>query len=293
MDKNELRAKKISTHYKVSNMNPEFTMKDIDLTKRTVTGMFNTYNFIDSDMDMLLDGAAKKSISHRGPKSEAPNKIKHLKNHNWNDNMARIDVLKEKKVDFNGQEIKGIYHESFYPETTLANDMLINIQEGVYDNRSIGFKYVELIFVEKDGDNWEKYLSLAINPEVAEEAGFLWVVPEIKLWEGSDVTFGANELTPMLGLKDGNKEAVVIKTFERIDLLQKMVKSGTQSDETLHNFAMEVSQLKQILTELFDKEPSLKDTILEDSRNKKDTQEKDDSKKLKDDQKEYYLSLIN
>ncbi len=65
----ELINKKLETFYKVQDTCNK--VKDIDLKKRVVTGMFNSYFFIDSDGDMLLPGAATKSIKERGPGSDS------------------------------------------------------------------------------------------------------------------------------------------------------------------------------------------------------------------------------
>ena len=132
------------------------TIKDLDMTKRTVAGLFNSYFYIDSDLDMLVTGAASKSIQEKGAGSKSGNKIKHLKDHNWSEVIARIDVIDERKVDVDGKSIEGIYYESYYPETTASNDMLIKIQEGLYDDRSIGFRYRTLGVAEQDSEDEDR-----------------------------------------------------------------------------------------------------------------------------------------
>ena len=68
------KDQKLSNPYKVTTMGN--AIKDVDVKKRVVTGMFNTSFFIDHDMDMLLPGAAKKSIKERGVGTNSGNKIK-------------------------------------------------------------------------------------------------------------------------------------------------------------------------------------------------------------------------
>lgn len=264
---------KIKTTYKQSTNNAN--IKEVDLSKRVVSGLFNSYFYIDSDLDMLLPGCAAKSIADRGVNSNAVNKIKHLKDHDWSLNMARIDVLREDTIDFEGKPISGIYHESYYPKTQLATDMLINIQEKVYDNRSIGFNYAKLMLAEKNSEDIDKanryneYIKLALNPEVAEEYGYFWIVPEIKLWEGSDVTFGANSLTPFLGTKSVDKDIISARINLKLDQLAKyqaklvdQLANGKQSDYTMHGFEMQLLTIKQSINDLQKIEPekSLKDT---------------------------------
>lgn len=255
--------------YKVRSV--EKAVKDVDIASRTVTGIYNSYFYIDSDLDMLLPGAASKSIQERGVGSTKGNKIKHLKDHDWSQNIARIDMLEERTVDFGGKQIEGIYHESFYPESTDSTDMLIKIQAGLYDSRSIGFQYEKMALCERDATkeehikNWNTYLPKALNPEKALENGYFWVVKEIRLWEGSDVSFGANELTPLLGLKSQNKELLQAQLFSKLDICQGLFKSGNLSDEGFHRLDMEMKQIKAYISTLTEPKP-LKVSTPEPSR---------------------------
>ena len=269
------KDKKLGNPYKARTVTK--AVKDVDLEKRTVTGVFNSYFYIDSDMDMILPGAAAKSIQERGVGSTKGNKIKHLKDHDWSKNIARLDVLEEKKVEINGKEVHGIYHESFYPESQDSTDLLIKIQEGLYDARSIGFQYEKLVFCAKQSENedqelnWNKYLPMALNPEVAEERGHFWVVKEIKLWEGSDVSFGANELTPMLGLKSASKSILQGQLFAKLDVCQNLMVKGNLSDDGFHQLDMEMKQIKSYISTLIEHKPSKKDTTLNNSRRPENT----------------------
>lgn len=257
--------KKKGNPYKVRTVTK--AVKDVDLEKRTVTGVFNSSFYIDSDMDMLLPGAASKSIQERGVGSTKGNRIKHLKDHDWAQNIARLDVLEERKVEIDGKEMQGIYHESFYPEATDSTDLLIKIQAGLYDARSIGFTYEKIVFCAKQSENedhvrnWGTYLPMAINPEVAEKMGHFWTVKEIKLWEGSDVSFGANELTPMLGTKSADKGILQTQLFAKLDTCQKLMKNGTLSDEGFHQLDMEMQQIKSYISTLTEHKPFKKGTI--------------------------------
>jgi len=270
-------AEKKASPYKVKSLT--HATKDVDLSKRTVTGLFNSCYFIDEDLDMVLPGAATKSINERGVGSTKGNKIKHLKDHNWTHNIARLDVLDERKVEINGKEITGIYHESYYPQTTDSTDLLIKIQEKMYDSRSIGYQYVNLVLCQKQSENednvrnWDLYLPLAMNPEVAEEYGHFWVVKELMLWEGSDVTFAANALTPMLGIKGANKDAVINELFTKIDYAHSLMKSGNLSDEGFHQLDMEIKQIKAYIADISTNEQPLKQSTppFVPSRKVKDT----------------------
>lgn len=258
---NKIQFKK-DISYAVKGQNELVTIKDVDTSKRIVTGIYNTYNFLDSDYDVILPGAAKKSISERGPLSTSVVHIKHLMFHDWKQLPGRIKVLQEKEVDINGLMVTGLYFETEMSPTTIGNDALINYQLKVYDNHSIGFQFLDGEYIDSEADDWGKVLQQLINPQKAVDAGFMYLWKEIKLYEGSTVAFGANELTPSLGVKDAEKhpDLVAMKVLERIELLGSVLKSGTQSDEMLQAFDMERLQLKQLIKELFLKGPSVAPT---------------------------------
>ncbi len=221
-------------------------IKDVDTSGRIVTGFYNTYNFLDSDNDILLPGAAKKSIKERGPDSDATAKIKHALNHNLTTLPGKILVLKESEVD----GVSGIYFETKMADTTLGNDTLKNYLEGIYDNHSIGFQYKQIEMLERGATAWNKVVQNLINPDMLEGKDYIFAVKEIALFEGSTVAFGANSLTPFMGVKSGNKESYLLSLHSRIDNLTKTLKSGTQSDEMMNTFELQVLQLKQVMTEL-------------------------------------------
>ncbi|MDX1938043.1 MAG: HK97 family phage prohead protease [Flavihumibacter sp.] len=263
-DIKDISVKK-STPYKVKS----FALKaeDVDLTKKTVTGFYNSFYFFDSDADVLLPGCSLKSIRERGPLSTAVPKIKHLLHHDWTKSPGPIKELDEKKV----QQIQGIWFASKMIDTAEGRDTLINYQEGVYDNHSIGFRYLDGEFVDNDSENWKMYLDMLINPEAAEKFGYMFVWKEIQFFEGSTVMFGANSLTPYLGVKSGNKDLLKMQVVDKIELLEKQLRGGTQTDEMMHQFAMQTAQLKQYISEMFDTEPDIKDTLKNEGRKNKST----------------------
>ncbi len=95
-------------------------------------------------------------------------------------------------------------------------------------------------------------MELLLNPEKAEAAGYFYAVKEIKLYEGSTVGFGMNELTPYLGVK-GKEEITQSQIIERIAKFEKLLTIGTLSDYTLQSAEIQLLQLKQVMSELFDK----------------------------------------
>ncbi len=237
---------------------------DVDMSKRIVTGMFSSYLFLDSDNDVLLPSCCAKSIQEHGPDSKGDVKIKHLLDHMWSCIPGKLQVLEE--TTKNG--VQGVYFETKMVSSTLGNDTLINYQENIYDNHSIGFQYLDGKYLTDGESDWDKYVGMLVNPDAAKDAGYMFVWSQLKLWEGSTVAFGANSLTPYLGVKSGNPQALSIKINDRITLLQKQLTSGTQSDETMRNFNMELIQLKQLISELFDQQPDAKDILKKDRTEK-------------------------
>lgn len=266
---NQLQERK-NKEYAVKSVSSDLVIKDVDLTKRIVTGLYNTFNFFDSDYDVILPGAAQKSINERGPNSSAIGKIKHLLFHDWTQLPGKIQVLQEKQVTVNNKSMQGIYFETEMADTKMGDDTLVNYQQLIYDNHSIGFQFLDGEWIDSESDNWDAAIGKLMNPEKAEDAGFMYLWKEIKLYEGSTVAFGANEMTPYLGVKDMDKTALAMKIMGRINALNEQVRKGTQSDEMLYSFEMQTKQLKQIINELFLKGPSLRPTPPK-GREEKDT----------------------
>lgn len=268
-----LKQKKLSADYKVNDM-PDTVMKDLDFDKRIVQVIPNTYLFMDSEWDVLVPGCCKKSLADRGPGSSAKAKIKNVKDHNITQRIGVPQLIEERsegKKHF-------LYAESYLMENTLGNDTLIEYQSGAIDQHSIGFRYRDLEFLTNEASEWNYWLDQLINPEKAEAAGFMYLVKEIELFEFSPVSFGANELTAYLGVKAkaadtvNYKKQCLLKISDRITTLEKMYRDGKQSDDRLQDFELQCLQLKQIIKELHNSEPSIKDTIVINSRqNTKDT----------------------
>jgi len=234
--------------YAVKTFGQGISVKDVSTSDRIVTGFFNSYNWLDSDGDILLNGCAKKSITERGAQSTAVAKIKHALNHDLSQLVGKIQVLEEKELD----GINGIYFETKMANTELGNDTLQNYLEGVYDNHSIGFRYMQLQMIEKFsmGVQWEQIKSSIINPQDMDQREMVFVIKEINLFEGSTVAFGSNSLTPYLGTKSTDKKTILFSLNNRMDKLVKSLSSGTQSDDMMNTFELQVAQIKQMMGEI-------------------------------------------
>lgn len=185
----------------------EVKSSDPDILRVKVVA--NTANWIDSQMDMLIDDCWKTSIKARA------GMIPHLHDH-----IQSIEAKIGEVVSIYSQELKltelGLNQAGTTQALIFETDVMKSYNAAIFNqyklNRinqhSIGLQYVNISLCindeesEKEFDFWNKYYPLIINKEVADEYGFFWVVSEIKLLENSCVLFGANELTPTLDSSD-------------------------------------------------------------------------------------------
>jgi HK97 family phage prohead protease len=146
----------------------EGIIEDVDDVKGIVTGYFSAVNNIDSDGDVIVSGAYKKTVAENGPMGR--NRIMHLLQHNPLMPLAKPMELME--------DAKGLRFTSKITETSYGKDVIKLYKEGVFNEHSVGFEIIK-------SDNKSAYREIR----------------EIKLWEGSTVTWGANANTPIESMK--------------------------------------------------------------------------------------------
>lgn len=169
----------------------------------------NTALWCDSHMDVLLPDNAKKSLKER------KGMIPHLHDHKWEMDAEVGDVANIYYQDIELKELglnKPGTAQCLIFETDIREDynpkVYSKYKAGKVKQHSIGLFYVTLELAindsdyEKEQDFWNKYIDQVINKEVCEDAGYFWVVSEIKLVENSAVLFGSNILTPTLADED-------------------------------------------------------------------------------------------
>ena len=199
-------------------------IKDVDFDKRTVSGYFARFNNIDSDGDMIKSGAFLKSINENG------HRIKHLKNHN-------PDMMIGKIVDIH-EDGSGLHFTSVLSKNTHGMDALIEYQEGLITEHSIGYNII------KASNSNDEYQSLE----------------ELRLFEGSAVTWGANEATPVTGIKG---IANVKELEDELNSLLKYCKVAGFSDELYSSTEIKIKQIQQAISNL--KKDSEQPEVNEDS----------------------------
>jgi len=193
----------------ISFKNYDATIKDLDVATGIVTGYFSQFNTIDLDGDVIMPGAFTKTIAERGPDSSKP-EIAYLWQHDTCKPLGKLMVLREDNF--------GLYFEAKMSDTTWGEDALKLYRDGVITQHSIGYQVI-------------KAVETTIDMEEVEQ------IFEVKLWEGSAVTFGANPNTPFTGFKS------VEEREDRIKTLVKAIKNGSYTDETFGLIEFELLKL--------------------------------------------------
>lgn len=194
----------------ISFKNYDATIKDLDVATGVVTGYFSQFNSIDLDGDVIMPGAFTKTIAERGPDSSKP-EIAYLWQHDTTKPLGKLLVLREDNF--------GLYFEAKMSDTTWGEDALKLYRDGVITQHSIGYQVIKSVETQMD-----------MEEEVEQ-------IYEVKLWEGSAVTFGANPNTPFTGFKSAQERE------DRIKTLVKAIKNGSYTDETFGLIEFELLKL--------------------------------------------------
>jgi HK97 family phage prohead protease len=151
---------------------------------RTITGIFSVFGNLDSYNDRIWPGSFAKTLLERG------SKIVHLWQHDWwSPPIAVIKSIREVTREELPAEVLAAAPEALggaevereYLDNEMANWVLDAIIKGAPLEMSFGFDAVKYDFEELPGAkyDWEKLRNLR----------------EIRLWETSDVLWGANDAT--------------------------------------------------------------------------------------------------
>jgi HK97 family phage prohead protease len=209
-------------------------IKDMDSDKRQVAVYLSTFDTIDADNDMIKKGAFAKSIQERGAQSTSNRKIAFLRHHDWDWQIGKWLSLEE--------DDKGLFAVGELGRSTKGNDAYLDYEDGIIREHSIGFQYMS------DKIRW-------IDDSTKEEGGY-WMVSEVKLYEGSAVTFGANEHTNVVDVMKGeNRVEVADKIAKEIEGVIKGLTNGKGTDERLFELEMKLKFLNAKLLTLAKTEP--------------------------------------
>ena len=187
-----------------------YSVKGIDEAKGIIEGYASAFGNIDSDGDVLVKGAFTKTISERGPAGK--NQIYHLAQHDSTKILGKPLELMEDDY--------GLKFVSQISKTTLGKDYLQLYLDGIINEHSIGFN--------------------TIKNDMGRDANY---IKEVKLWEYSAVTWGANEMTPTLSAKSAT---------DRLVKMTKAFRNGNYSDDTFQMLEVEIERLSDLIKSLTD-----------------------------------------
>lgn len=197
-------------------------VKDVDTTGRHVVFYAAAFGNVDSYGDIIVSGAFKKTISERGP--AGTDQLKYLNQHDTWQLAGKITEAVE--------DAHGLLLTAKVSNTTLGNDMLALEADGAYEH-SIGYKTVQS----------------STETRSSEEVRIL---SEVMLYEGSAVTWGANPLTPTVGIKSATPAEQASRLFKSLDKFDGLLRKGNLSNETCLMLQLQHKQMKQALTDLLD-----------------------------------------
>lgn len=180
-----------------------FDDSQVNMEERTFKGYASTFGNVDEVGDIIEAGAFAKSIQERGP--EGTKQIKVLWQHDMPLGMPTVML----------EDSKGLYVEGKISKTRLGDEALELMRDGVVDRMSIGF-------------------SIPQGKAYYDEAMGVRKIKEVKLFEFSPVTFPANELAVVTGVKN-------------LELIRQLANGGELSQEEMKALADILPQLQALV----------------------------------------------
>lgn len=177
---------------------------DADEKAGIVKGYASVFGNVDSDGDIIMNGAYKKTIS------ENKSRIKYLYQHDLDKPLGKMIHLEEDQ--------KGLIFEASVPKTQLGKDVLQLMMAGVITENSVG-----IMPIQKEMRNGYREIS------------------EVKLYEVSAVTLAANDQAMILDVKGNVDPEKVAKRYDRI---AQLIRKGEISDELGYALESEIQKLK-------------------------------------------------
>lgn len=169
---------------------------DVDEAKGVIVGYASIFGNTDSDNDIIMPGAYTKTLK------ENYSRIKHLYQH---DPMQPLSGTRNQNLIL-VQDANGLKYESTVSKTSYGRDVIRLHLDGVIDENSVGFKTVK---------STPKKTHRELN--------------ELKLWEVSSVTWGANPLAKNTDVKSMDKDTVITK----MNTVMKALRNGKYENEDL------------------------------------------------------------
>ena len=215
---NQIKAKFQNSYIykKFINMNtilykaaPVGELIDADEKAGIIKGYGSYFGNKDSDNDIIMKGAYKKTIAENG------DRVKYLYQHDMNQPIGKMTELYE--------DDKGLVFVAEIAKTQLGKDVVELMKSGVITENSVG-----------------------IMPMQKQNKGDFREITEVKLYEISAVTLAANDQAKILDVK-GNVD--IEKLSKRYDNLNKLIRKGEISDEMIFAIEAEILKLKSLFIE--------------------------------------------
>jgi HK97 family phage prohead protease len=206
--------------YKDASSSPGASIKDVDAKTGTVTGYFSVFGNVDSDGDIVMPGAFTRTLNNNYKR------VKHLAYHDPNLPLAAT----KKENLLIKEDPHGLYFESKISQTSYGKDIIQLYQDGVLDEHSIGYEVVRSR--DSDTQTTERWGQKVPVKELH----------ELKLWEGSTVTWGANSKAGTESVKSMTLSQVI----EKHDKILKAIKNGKyESDDIFEMLELYFKQLER------------------------------------------------
>lgn len=176
--------------------------------ERTVEGVFSIFGNVDTTIDRLHPGCMTKTIA------ENFRRIVHVWMHDWSSPpIAVVDSVRELRSDELPPEVKewapdatgGGLVTRTYLSGQVANEVFEGISKGAIKEMSFAFDTIKWGYTEDEQYPWP-----------------IREVTELRLWETSDVIWGANDAT----IGD-------MRADDSSDRLQKGIEDGTITTDTV------------------------------------------------------------
>lgn len=182
---------------------------DADEKAGIIKGYGSYFGNKDSDNDVIMKGAYKKTIEENG------DRVKYLYQHDMNQPIGKMTELYEDE--------KGLVFVAEIAKTQLGNDVVELMKSGVITENSVGIMPIQ----KNNKDGYRE-------------------ITEVKLYEISAVTLAANDQAKILDVK-GNID--VDKLSKRYDNLTKLIRKGEISDQMGFAIEAEILKLKSLFIE--------------------------------------------
>ena len=195
----------------------ESSITDLDEKNGVIKGYFSKFGNVDADNDAIAPGSFTKTLK------ENYTRLKHLLQH---DTFKPLSATKDNKLILK-EDKYGLEFISTISKTSWGIDTLQLYADGVIDEHSIGFQPIKT----QAGKNHR-------------------LITEIKLWEGSTVTWGANALAKTKSLFTPDK------ITQKMNAVIKSIRSGKfQDEDTFDQLEMYLVQLQQVFQDLKTTQP--------------------------------------